>query len=103
MPPKKRPDVQASKPVSPTCSQASVERHATAANQNSPPPPPPEKEAPDGAGGNIRSGEDGGVEKSVGGNTSKDPMVGEKSDGVRTGKGQLGTKSKSCTLLSEDA
>ena len=43
------------------------------------------------------------MEKSIGGNANKDPTVGEKSDGARTGKGQQGTKSKSCTLLSEDA
>ena len=66
------------------------------------PPPPPEKDAPGGAGGPTRSGEDGGVEKSIGGNTGKDPTVGGKSDGVCTGKGQQGTKSKSCTLLSAD-
>ena len=103
MPPKKKPDVLASKPVSPTRSQVSGERRAAAANQNSPPPPPPKKGAPDGAGDNIWSGEDAGGEKSTDGNTGKDPTVGEKSDGARTGKGQQATKSKSDTLLSADA
>ena len=44
-----------------------------------------------------------GGEKSVDGNTGKDPTAGESSDGVRASKGQQGTKSKSCTLLSADA
>ena len=83
-------------------SHATGEHRAAAANRASP-PPPPEKDAPDGAGGHIRSGEGGGVEKRIGGKTSKEPTVGEKSDGARTGKGQQGAKSKSCTLLSEDA
>ena len=72
---------------------------------------------PDGAGGNIRSGEDAtaqgnftrphpsrsGGEKSVDGNTDKDPTAGEKSNGARASKGQQGARSKSCTLLSADA
>ena len=72
---------------------------------------------PDGAGGNIRSGEDAaakgnltrpqpsrsGGEKSIDGNTGKDPTAGERSDDVRASKGQQGAKSKSCTLLSADA
>ena len=43
------------------------------------------------------------MEKSMGGNTGKDPSVGEKSEGARAGKGQHGMKSKSGTLLSDDA
>ena len=72
---------------------------------------------PDGAGGNVRSGKDAapqgnftrphpscsGGEKIIDDNTGKDPTAGEKSDGVRAGKGQQGAKSKSCTLLSADA
>ena len=90
MPPKKKPDVAASKPVSPTRTQASGERRAAAATQKVPPPPPPEKVVPDGAGGNIRSGEDAaaqgnftrphpsrsGGEKSIDGNAGRDPTVG---------------------------
>ena len=37
----------------------------------------------------------------MGGNTGKDPSVG--GEGARAGKGQQGTKSKSCTLHSDDA
>ena len=43
------------------------------------------------------------MEKSMGGNTGRDPSIGEKNEGARTGKGQQGTKSKSDTLLSDDA
>ena len=43
------------------------------------------------------------MEKSMGGNTGRDPSVGEKSKVAHTGKGQQGTKSKSGTLLSDDA
>ena len=102
MAPKKRSDVPASKVVSPSRSQATGERRVAAANRASP-PPPPEKDASGGAGGSTRSGEDGGMEKSMGSNTGRDPSVGEKSEGVRAGKGQQGTKSKSGTLLSDDA
>ena len=91
MPPKK-PDVAASKPASPTRTQASGECRAAAANQNAPPPLLPEKVVPDGVGGNIRSGKDAAVqgnftghhpsrsggEKSVDGNTGRDPTAWEK-------------------------
>ena len=73
-------------------SQATDERRTTAVDRASPPPPPDE------AGGSTRSGEDGGMEKSVGGNTGRDPSVGEKSEGARAGKGQQGTQSKSGTV-----
>ena len=79
-------------------SQATGECLAATANRASS-PPPPEKDALGGAGGPTWSREDGGMEKSMGGNTGKDPSVGEKSEGARTGKGQQGAKSKSCTLL----
>ena len=89
MAPKKRSDVPASKVVSPSRSQATGERRAAAANWASP-PPPLEKDAPGGAGGSTRSGEVGDVEKSMGGNTNRDPSVGEKSADARAGKGQQG-------------
>ena len=102
MAPKKRSDVPASKVVSPSRSQATGERRAAAANRASP-PPPLEKDAPGGAGGSTRSGEVGDVEKSMGGNTNRDPSVGEKSADARAGKGQQGAKSKSGTFLWDDA
>ena len=72
---------------------------------------------PDGAGGNIRSGDGAaaqgnstrphpsrsGGEKSIDGNIDKDRTAREKSDSVRAGKGQQGARSKSCTLLCADA
>ena len=98
----------------PHATQASGERHAAATNQGAPPPPLPEKVVPDGAGGNIRSGEDvaaqgnftrthpsrSGGEKSIDENTVTDRTAGEKRDGIRVGKGQQGARTKSCTLLS---
>ena len=39
-----------------------------------------------GVGGPTRSGEDDGMEKSIGGNAGKDPSVGEKSDGTRAAR-----------------
>ena len=50
----------------PTRTQASGEHRAAVANLNAPPPLPPEKVVPDGAGGNIRSGEDAAAQGNVG-------------------------------------
>jgi hypothetical protein len=109
MPPRKKGDPAASKPVSPSRTQASAERRAAGARRSaSPSPPPMERVAPDEVDGRDKDNGPGGAaapkgatmppprsgEKSVCNGTGKEPTAGGGNHGVRPSGDPRASKSK---------